>query len=236
MRCLLAAILFNSACASSGELVESDVIVPREGAKALAARFSMGAGELEIRGGDCELAQAKMRYDSASSVPRIDYAIDEQGFATLLVREHGGQSGRQSGGQSGRQSGRAARWTVCLTNGLPLELEIDLGAGDSRVELDRVQLRTLDINVGAGNVAVDLRNSILAGSKVAIDGGTGNVHLSVPSTVGVRVAADKGVGGLSADGLHEEGKVLVNDLWGKSDRAVDVQIDVGVGQINVTMQ
>jgi hypothetical protein len=226
MRRLLAAILFNSACASSprGELVDADVVVPREGAKALAAKFSMVAGDLRIHGGDCELAQAKMRYDAASSVPEIDFAIDEQGFGTLHVRE------------DGTRARRNAAWTVCLTRALPVELEIDLGAGNSEIALAGVQLRTLDVDIGAGDVDVDLRRSILAATRVSIDGGAGNLHLALPPGVGVRVDADKGIGSISAAGLHEDAEVLVNDQWGHAELSVDVHIDLGAGEISVTSE
>ncbi len=227
MRRVLLPILFNIACAASpgqAQLVEADVLVPREGAKALSASFSMGAGELEIRGGACELARARMRYDAASSVPDVDYTVDEQGFATLTVREEG------------RRSGRSANWSVCLTDALPLELRVDLGAGDSKVVLDRVQLRSLVVTVGAGDAEVDLRGSILAGTEVTIDGGAGELDLSVPNDVGVRVRADEGVGEIETTGLRKEGDVLVNDAWGKSELSVDVRIDLGVGTIRVSAQ
>jgi hypothetical protein len=226
MRRWLAAILFNSACAGMprGELVEADVVVPREGAKALTATFSMQAGDVRIHGGDCELAQAKMRYDSGSSAPRVDYAIDEQGFGTLTVVEQG------------RRGRRNADWTVCLTRSLPVDLAIELGAGDSDVVLAGVQLRALEVDIGAGDVHVDLRESILAASKVSINGGAGNLHIQMPSEVGVRVEVDKGVGSISAQGLRKDGDVLVNDLWGRSELSVDVHIDLGVGEISVTTQ
>jgi hypothetical protein len=226
MRSLLTAILFSTACASQpshGELVEADVLVPREGAKALAAKFSMGAGNLRVRGGDCELVQAKMRYDSARSVPKVDYAVDDQGFGTLSVREEEGAHGRD------------AEWTVCVTRDVPLELSVDLGAGDSNLQLAGVQLRSLALDIGAGNADVDLRGAILAGSTVSIDGGAGNLALVLPTDVGVRVHIDKGVGNVAVQGLERRDNALVNGQWGKSDRSVDVRIDLGAGEIDVSM-
>jgi hypothetical protein len=225
MRSLVAAILFNTACASQpshGELVEADVIVPREGAKALAAKFSMGAGDLRVRGGDCELVQAKMRYDSARSVPKVDYAVDDHGFGTLSVREEEGARGRD------------AEWTVCVTRDVPLELTVDLGAGDSKLQLAGVQLRSLALDIGAGNADVDLRGAILAGSTVSIDGGAGNLALVLPTDVGVRVHVDKGVGNIAVHGLERRDNALVNAQWGKSDRSVDVRIDLGAGEVDVS--
>ena len=230
MRWLLTAILFNTACAagsaSQGELVEADVIVPREGAKALTARFSMGAGDLDVRGGECELARARMRYDTASSVPKVDYVVDDRGFGELIVRE------------DGRHKGRSADWDVCLTHDLPLGLTVALGAGDSNITLAGMQVRWLDVEIGAGDVEIDLRGSILVESRVSIEGGAGNLELHVPREIGVRVAADKGVGGIDIeiDGMRKDGDALVNDAWGKAERSVDVEIELGVGQIRVATQ
>lgn len=229
MRMCLAAILFNSACGHAlapADLVEADVLVPREDAKALSASFTMGAGDLDIAGGECELLQAKLRYDAKATTPKVDYTIDDQGFGTLKVREEK------------RGDGSAADWAVCLTRGLPLELAVDLGAGDSDVALAGVQLRSLVVRIGTGDVEVDISRSILAASEVSIDGGVGDLKLVLPTNVGVRVHVSRGAGTFrfASVGLRKKGKALVNDQWGKAERSVDVHVSVGVGSVELMAQ
>ena len=208
-----------------GELIEADVIVPRDGAKSLGAALSMDAGTLAVYGGECALMQATMRYDSATSKPQVDYAVDEGGFGTLSVREQGGRPGR------------SADWTVCLTRELPVALEVDLGAGNSDFKFGGMQLRELDVDVGAGNVHVDLRGAILAKSRVKVDGGAGQMRLTLPNDAGVRVEIDRAVGQLSIGaGLRKEDGMYVNDLWGQSEQSVEVSLDLGAGEISIDVE
>jgi hypothetical protein len=217
-----------AACAvrpARGELIEADVVVPREGAKSLGAALSMRAGRVAVHGGECALMEGKLRYDSATSRPTIDYAVDGDGFGKLTVSE------------TNARAGRPADWTVCLTRDLPLSIEIDLGAGDSTLDFAGVQLRELEVNVGAGNVHVDLRRAILARSAVSINGGAGEMRLTLPTDVGIKVEIDRALGELSiAEGLRRHDDAYVNDLWGRSERSVEVHLDLGVGEISVDLE
>jgi hypothetical protein len=51
--------------------------------------------------------------------------------------------------------------------------------------------------------------------------------------VGVRVEAQGGLGEINAKSLQKEGEAYVNDAYGDSEVTLDVDIQGGVGQINL---
>ena len=54
-----------------------------------------------------------------------------------------------------------------------------------------------------------------------------------PQEVGVRVTAESGLGKIDAEGLTREGDSYVNDAYRDTDVALDVDVQGGVGEINL---
>ena len=71
---------------------------------------------------------------------------------------------------------------------------------------------------------------------VTIDTGATNLTVLLPSDVGVRVKVDRGPTVIDASGLVEDGDVYTNDAYGVSDVTLKVDIDAGVGQINLEVE
>jgi hypothetical protein len=55
----------------------------------------------------------------------------------------------------------------------------------------------------------------------------------LPSEVGVRAKAQGGLGKINAKGLQQEGNSYVNDAYGGSDVTLMVDIQGGIGEINL---
>jgi hypothetical protein len=67
----------------------------------------------------------------------------------------------------------------------------------------------------------------------SIEGGVGEATVLLPSEVGTRVRAEGGLGKINAKGLKREGDSYVNDACGDSDITLKVNVQRGVGQINL---
>jgi hypothetical protein len=57
----------------------------------------------------------------------------------------------------------------------------------------------------------------------------------LPSEVGVRARAEGGLGKINAEGLQKQGDSYVNDAYGSSDVTLDVDVQGGVGEINLKL-
>ena len=164
-------------------------------------------------------------YNVADWKPQVDYEVSgEQG--DLTVEQGSGDDGRLGGGARNE-------WDVRFSDDVPTDLVVEMGAGESDLDLDSLILTGLDLQVGAGKTTVDLTGDYAEGFDARIQGGVGEATVLVPSKAGVRVRADGGLGKINAEGFQREGDAYVNDAYGDSEVTLNVDVQGGVGTINL---
>jgi hypothetical protein len=216
------------ACDEPRELQTDNRTVAAGGAKTAEVELRMGAGELRLAGANQDaLLEATFRYNRARLKPEVDYRVSGT-TGILRIGRHG---------RSGISFGRTRNeWDLRLNKAIPLDLKINLGAGESRLDLRGLELSSLDINTGVGEMKLDLRGPHPKGFRVKIDGGVGSGTLYLPADVGVRVKVDGGIGSVNAHGLSKDHHVYTNDAYGKSSVTIDIEIDAGIGSLDLRVE
>lgn len=202
--------------------------VALEGATRAEVGLHMGAGELRVRAAEqAALLEASFEFNRERNRPEVNYRLlGEKGVLDVRhARRHGISFG------SSRN-----RWDLILGQAVPIDLRIDLGAGHSDLDLRGLKLERVEIDMGVGEVNLDLRGPHAAGFRVKIDGGVGSAKLALPAEVGVRVKVDGGLGSINARGLTKRAGAYVNDAYGQSPITIDVDIDAGVGSLDLTCE
>jgi hypothetical protein len=194
-------------------------------AKSARVEIDMPAGELSVDSGANELLEADFSYRSPSSRPEVEYNVSE-GQGRLTIRQRGSASGRGSGHN---------KWDLHLSDKVPLELKVDQGAGRATLTLGGLSLSRLDVDLGAGETIVDLTGDWKNDLTANIDGGVGKATIRLPGDVGVRATAHGGIGAINVHGLIKEGDAYVNEAYGKSPVTVKVKVEGGVGEINLEL-
>jgi len=221
-----AAALTLAGCEDRGDLTTDSKTVEAEGAEAVEVNVKMGAGELRVSGGAQTLMEADFTYRTRRRPPEVDYRVaGTKGF--LAVRQHRG--GGVVFGNSRNE------WDIRLNSQIPADLKVNLGAGESRLDLAEVDLRSLSIDMGVGEMNLDLRGKQERDLDVSIEGGIGSGTIYLPREVGVRVRVDGGIGSVDAHEFHKEGHVYTNDAYGKSPVTIDINIDAGIGSIDLRL-
>jgi hypothetical protein len=87
--------------------------------------------------------------------------------------------------------------------------------------------------MGAGKTTVDLTGDYAKGFDSSIQGGVGEATVELPSEVGVKAKAQGGLGKINAEGLKKVGDSYVNDAYGESDVTLNVNVQGGVGEVNL---
>ena len=151
---------------------------------------------------------------------------------------HGSSSPLERGGGAGSFLPALAGAHFCrlvrhLNDEVPIDLRVQMGAGESDLDLDSLALTGLTFEMGAGRTTVDLTGDYKQDFDASIQGGVGQATVLLPSEVGVRARAQGGLGKINAEGLHREGDSYVNDAYGSSDVTLDVDVQGGVGEINL---
>jgi hypothetical protein len=228
---LVVSAVFLGSCGAQGQgqgvgetRNESRTIQP-EDAKSVRAHLTMGAGELKVGGAADALMEGDFSYNVADWKPQIDYeASGEKG--DLTVEQGSGDDGRLGGGARNE-------WDLRFNDDVPTDLVVEMGAGESDLDLDSLTLTGLDLEMGAGETTVDLTGDYAQDFDASIEGGVGEATVLVPSEVGVRVRAEGGLGKINAEGFQREGEAYVNEAYGDSDVSLNVDVRGGVGSINL---
>jgi N-terminal domain of toast_rack, DUF2154 len=247
---LVAILLAAGGCGGGvrvGDLRTESETVELSGAEPVRVEIEMGAGELEVAGGAAELLEANFIYNVAELKPEIDYS-----GGMLAVRTPDVETGIASLWDLDEYQ---YDWDLRLNDGVPMDMQVGVGAGLSVLQLGTLSLTSLKVTRGAGEVVIHLSGSTsltrlnvgggagavtvdLTGDwqndlEATIEGGLGTRTLILPADVGVRVKVEVGVGTVDAAGLTKEGEYYTNDAYGQSDVTLNIQVEGGVGQTDL---
>jgi hypothetical protein len=203
---------------------ESKSVDPKD-AQSVRAQLKMGAGELNLTGGADRLMEGDFSYNVAEWKPDVSY--DVSGDEGELVVKQGGSEGSNLTGEARNE------WDIRLNDEMPTDLVVQMGAGESDLDLDSLALEGLKLQMGAGKTTVDLTGDYAKGFHASIQGGVGEATVMLPSGVGVEAKAQGGIGRINAEGLKRVGDSYVNDAYGESDVTIKVDVQGGVGEINL---
>jgi hypothetical protein len=221
--------LLGGACQSQevGEMRHESRTIQPENAQSVRANLMMGAGELQVVGAADGLLEADFSYNVADWKPKVSYEV--AGDAGELSVKQGSGGGVRPGGDARNE------WILRFNDEVPIDLRVQMGAGESDLDLDSLALTGLNLEMGAGRTTVDLTGDYGQDFDALIRGGVGEATVLLPSEVGVRARAEGGLGKISAEGLQREGESYVNDAYGSSDVTLDVDVQGGVGEINLKL-
>ena len=208
-----------------GKLQEESKSVDLNNADSVRAQLKMGAGELNVTGGADQLMDGDFSYNVSEWKPKVSYGVSG-GNGELLVK--------QGSANSGSLDGKARNeWDISFNDEVPTDLVVEMGAGESDLDLDSLTLKGVDLKMGAGKSTVDLTGDYAKSFDASIQGGVGEATVLLPSGVGVKAKAEGGLGKINAKGLKKMGDSYVNDAYGESDVNVSVDVKGGVGEINL---
>ena len=224
---LMVAVLLTG-CVGGGEVRTDTERVELGGAESALVQIKMSAGGLVIHGGAEDLLEAEFTYSSDSWKPEVEYTVSGgEGLLTIKQPSDVGTIGFP---------GVEYKWDLRLNSEVPMEMEIDIGAGGGKLMLGDLNLRELNIDLSVGGADIDLTGDWEADLVASIHGGVGGVNLVLPRDVGVRVEADAGLGGVNAGGFNQDGDFYTNDAYGQTDVSLEIRVEVGVGGVELSLR
>jgi len=222
---ILALAVLGAACDEPRARLMDTSMVALQGATRVEVGIKMGAGELELRAVDQEpLLEASFEFNRERSRPEVHYSrLGDKGRLEVRHARHRGFTFGTT----------RNRWDLRLSRAVPVDLAVDLGAGQSDLDLRGLKLERLEIDMGVGEMTLDLQGVHERSFDVKIDGGIGSGRIRLPSEVGVRIKVDGGLGSIDVHGLTKQGGAYVNDAYGKSAVTIEVDIDAGIGSLDL---
>jgi len=233
MRAVAAATLATGLLAGTGcvrvelprpEYSTTSESVQLQGAEEVRASIEMGAGQLSIDGGGTALMDAKFGYSDATWEPVVYYVVDG-GVGELSVKTPATM-------RVNLRDDMRFEWDIELGEGIPLDLSVAMGAGESTIDLSGLDVRSLQVDLGAGESTIDLSGDWANDLSASINAGVGALRIKVPENVGVRIVGlQDGLGDYQANGFAQDGKSLVNDAYDTADVRLEITVQRGIGEV-----
>ena len=200
------------------------VVIPLDSASRARVRINHGAGRLRISSGASPSNLVEGDFDGG-----LDFNTRKDGdLIDLRMRV------ADPGFPVFWGSGSPLDWTVNLSAEIPLELEMETGANDARIDLSGLRVTGLRVRSGASSTDITLPAN--AGfTRVDIGTGAASVNLHVPSGVAARVGVR---GSLSSIHVDSNRFPRLGDSYQSADydtaaNKVDINVDMGVGSLSV---
>ncbi len=228
---------------------------PLEGADSAQLDLNLSVGSVTVQAltDSNDLIDADMRY-----IGDVNFDVSSAGsekYVTLTTSNENGGFYNFLGFTIGDE----LRLDIALTPLIPLDLRLNGGVGETRLDLSDLQLSSLNIQGGVGETTISLPNGgyafLLDGGVGAttvnfaetgavtatITGGIGGVTLNIPDGLPVRLESDGGLGGVNVSGDFEQiSSDGDNGVWetanfreASDDARLIIELDGGVGGVNV---
>jgi predicted membrane protein len=205
-----------------------EATIPLEGAGEARIHIGHGAGRLRLSGGASPDALL-----SGSFGGGLEQEIKREGNI-LDVKLNVRVSGAHFAFPWMWGPGRSLDWTADLNEEIPLSLNLETGASDTRVDLSALRVTDLRLQTGASSSEITLPAS--AGhTKAVIRSGAASVKIRVPDGVAARVKASGGMADIQVDTSRfpRVGGVYQSEDYATAENKVDIDIETGVGSISV---
>jgi hypothetical protein len=208
-------------------LLQQSQAIELQGAKSVMASVDLPSGTVDVAGGAPRLLDANLKYRQRDGIPQVNYSV-ANGQGTLDIT--------QDSPSHTHLAGAGNDWQLRFADGVPLDLDVNIGAGKGDMRLHGLDVNNLNIKVGAGQLNLDLTGPRQSDLHVDVQAGIGSGVIRLPKELGARVHASGGIGSVRANGMHEEGDDYVNDLLGKTSATIYVTINGGVGHITLKQE
>lgn len=176
-----------------------------------------GAGELTLRPAEEPmLYQMEMRFDGESYAPLTEYDSEKR-------RLRLGVEGKQ--GKRNLRLREGSHANIALTRSVPLDLDLEFGAGEADIDLGGIALRRLDLSTGASETRIRFGepNPVRA-DQIRIQAGAAELEvIGLGNTRAERISFEGGVGS------------TLLDFSGDWDRSATASVEMGIGSVTLRL-
>jgi len=242
-------VLFSKAFGMEPTGYDYKKIIETGNAKEVRTNIDFLAGELHLTGSTKNLSECYYGRGVLYLKPEMTYhEAGKTGYLNVESKKLKGQDWADFDDN---------RWDLLINPTIENSVAIKLHAGESHIDLTGCNLSSFDYRMTAGESSIILRNTsvplmlfnMMAGKanidltgkwqndlEAEIKGGVGELNLKVPYNVGVRVFVNGLIGEVNLPFFKRNGKVYINDAFGQSKYTLYINVDAGIGEINVTME
>lgn len=202
----------------------TDVVsIEKDNAKSLDVDIRFGVGNLLIEGGASGWVNGDIDTEVKKWYPSVTYKNKKD------VGHFEIQQKKKKFWDFGKKGNN---WNLQLTNEIPVDLDVQMGASESELNLGGIRLSHLSVDGGVSDTIIDLGGDWKESFDAEIDLGVGDAVIHLPQGTGVKLSVSKGIGSIGTKGLISKGSgVYVNEAYDQTDININMEVNVGVGQV-----
>jgi hypothetical protein len=186
--------------------------------------LNVGAGELNAKAGTDKLVSGTFTYNVDELKPIVESSTNGS-HSIITIREP--NRGHMNMGHVENT------WDLNLNDHVLWDVTVNCGAGQARLDLGALNLRSLAVHLGVGQVDLNLEGAPKRDYDVNISGGVGQATVRLPKNVGISAEAHGGIGSIDVTGLEKKGDHYENGLYDKAKVNLHVKVQGGIGEIRL---
>jgi cell wall-active antibiotic response 4TMS protein YvqF/uncharacterized protein DUF2154 len=203
--------------------VAESLMIPAEGVESAKVRIRYGAGKVTVAGKALpgKLLDGTFEGGVEDDVRREGKALNVELNAT-------------TGDDWMWWNGGRREWSMGLSNSLPVALEIETGAAETRLDLSDVKVTDLRLKTGATSTSLSMPAS--AGMTTArLEGGAASMDIRFPAEVGARIRWEGGMASIhvDTDRFPKSGDTYESKGYAEARNKVDLKISMGMGSVDI---
>lgn len=223
---ILAGCNMNPFNAMQGGTTNEKIWYEKDSAKKLEINLDVGVGEIILTGGSEEWVTGELEYSKKNV--KVDHKYK---LAGDVGKFHMEQKEKGTWKIFNRSNDWKNRWEIQLNDEIPVDLKVDAGVSDSKIDLRDVQLSSLDFDGGVGKVEMDLSGQYTQSFEGKISTGVGETTIILPNDIGVKVTFESGIGSTNFEGFLSLGNnEYVNLSYDTADVLIHLHVKTGVGE------
>lgn len=209
-------------------LTQNTTTIPLDGATSGSIRITMGAGEFTLGGGApaFSLMEATVFSSAAEWQPEILASVNGTEKTVTMVEQ--GHEGRDWFALP-----TPDRWHIQVNDGVPVDLKVEVGAGDSNLDLGSLNLTSFVVSNGAGNTDIDISRSRSGPFRAEVHNGVGDLTVRIDKRSNTRISVHSGVGDISTIGIVNNNNTYTTAGFNPSLPVSEIAITQGVGSIQL---
>jgi hypothetical protein len=186
-----------------------------------------GSGSLRIQAlpESANLIEGVFHPSGAEKIAR-NFALSD-GTATLTLRSDGTSWGPFAGGPRDVRT-----WHLGMTPGVPLRLNVNLGVGESDIDLSGLMIQDFRLSMGVGQATVILPDRGRFQAK--IEGAIGETVVVIPESMGARVHFSTALVNRDVpSGYQARDDVYVSPTYDSAEGRVDLEVGQAIGRVAI---
>lgn len=123
-------------------------------------------------------------------------------------------------------------WDLGLTERIPIQLIVAMGAGDLNLDLTGLILTSAEVSQGVGEITLILQES--GNYDVKVSQAIGSIIITLPQDSGVRIQVDRAITNLDLpEGFTHEGDYYFSPGYDSKGNMINLEISQAIGNIEV---